>query len=54
MDQQGRDRGAKWLIIVGAVVAGLVVIGLSTEGFGLYGTETAPTADPNPAVSTNR
>lgn len=33
---------AKWVIILGAIVACVVVIGLFTEGFGLHGTEQAP------------
>lgn len=54
MNQKGRDRSVGLLIIVGAVAVALLGIGVSTEWFGLRGTETAPVADPNPANSTNR
>ena len=53
MDQQGRDRSVKWLIIVGTAVAALLVIGVSTEWFGLHGAERAPGIGSNSAAAAN-
>ena len=42
MSEKTRTRTQGWLVTIGAIVVALVLIGVWSEGFGLYGTETAP------------
>ncbi|WP_156386480.1 hypothetical protein [Aureimonas sp. Leaf454] len=49
MAREDRHRSSGWVIGIIAVIVAILLLGLFTEGFGLYGTEIAPgtTTPPN-------
>lgn len=49
MNQTGKDRSKATLVVIGAIVVALVLIGIWSDGFGLFGSEIAPgtTTPPN-------
>ena len=42
MRESGRNRSVAMLLTAGAIVAALVVIGVLTDGFGIFSWEMAP------------
>ncbi len=49
MNEKSRTRTQGWAVAVIAIAVGLVLIGVWSDGFGLYGTQMAPgtTTPPN-------